>query len=708
MAGQDSTMEKNAGKSASKGPEASPSGKKKTGGAEGAKTTGKVQHDAKGAKGGHGKSPKGKGDGVNKDGSKTVAGPSKGAQGSSAGVTKSKNSPKKVGTTGKEGANDTQHPASEDEDLPPLGRTQVKKYSLPKFAKKTDKTYNKTLKQRIGIDFAAYQPTKKKPQPKKKSKATPKAMEATPSASKKHGIDAGADGDDEMSPIKKIKTMPENDVAKGKEIIIDEEPKDLFYNIHDESDADRFGGKDTPPESGDDEASASPAKHKSPKKDSEITDETMAPQGNIELTNKEFRNMVDRYNTIVRRVKYQSLHAAIVECIPDKAMREKIGDKALDNFLEGMDTEIKDDTKNVAMAAYYARVLHPNFILKPDDGKKQTPDEPDDRLFTNASPRVNSSSRHPFDGDAEEQEEEVRFEGEQDLLFTGTEQSPRDRSHGKEESVTGDHKFEYPIYVAHNTQGISRSYDLRDHAVPHPETFTSREQANAKLLELTNYENFDGVTRKEVFEYTPLKLLKAKLTLSSGEQRVLWVDRHVVDLRNLTKREQSSRKWSAKRPALPHFIVECEFMTRSTSEEPQQVPKQIEPTSDSDDDDEEGGTNNNNIQISDEQIGDYTGDLELERLPLATFTDRQLANDHAGLLFLRHSAVREEIRTPLDDFWWTNNAIPAHKEATQKAGEKDGRYVAEIYTMDMNTRLGFDWMRVAVYAVDDVTGPLNI
>lgn len=28
--------------------------------------------------------------------------------------------------------------------------------------------------------------------------------------------------------------------------------------------------------------------------------------------------------------------------------------------------------------------------------------------------------------------------------------------------------------------------------------------------------------------------------------------------------------------------------------------------------------------------------------------------------------------------------------------------------MDMNTRLGFDWMRVAVYAVDDVTGPLNI
>lgn len=98
--------------------------------------------------------------------------------------------------------------------------------------------------------------------------------------------------------------------------------------------------------------------------------------------------MVDRYNTIVRRVKYQSLHAAVVECIPDKAMREKIGDKALDKFLEGMDTEIKDD----AMAAYYARVLHPNFILKPDDGKKQTPDEPDRRLFTNASTRVNSSS----------------------------------------------------------------------------------------------------------------------------------------------------------------------------------------------------------------------------------------------------------------------------------------------------------------------------
>lgn len=208
MAGQDATMEKNAGKSASKGPEASPGGKKKTGGAEGAKTTGKVQHDAKGAKGGHGKSPKGKGDGVDKDGSKTVDGPSKGAQGSSSGVTKSNPSPKKVGTTGKEGANDTENPASGDEDLPPLGRTQVKKSFLSKFAKKTDKTYSKTIKQKLGIDFAAYQPTKKTPQPKKKSKATPKAMEATPSASKKHGIDAGADGDDEMTPTKKSKHLP--------------------------------------------------------------------------------------------------------------------------------------------------------------------------------------------------------------------------------------------------------------------------------------------------------------------------------------------------------------------------------------------------------------------------------------------------------------------------------------------------------------------
>ncbi|KAI1094382.1 hypothetical protein F5B19DRAFT_490501 [Rostrohypoxylon terebratum] len=682
MANQHPIMEKEVGESVSRGPEISPHSNEKagdidstkeTGDAEGTKVTSVINQNAKGTKYAHGDGTQGKVDGIDKDCSKIVCGPSKEGQSSSVDVTKSNDSPAKVETTDRVGdeSNNTDRPTSvitlmdsDDEDLLPLGHLHVKKSCLHKFKNTNTNTPESssttTLNKQPGIDFDAHQLNKQQPKDnlKEKNKKDTHSNEMAPnsSLSKKRGYDSDADSADEVSSVKKSR-----------------------YSL----------------------VAQKPAKKRGRAAND---DETL--KGEVDLPKNQFRNMVDRYNTIVRREKFQALHAAVAECVKDEVLAKKIEDLALEKFMEGMKEKIKSDPKSAAMNAYQNRALVPSFDLH-KKSETQTPDAPDYRPYTNTATRVNSSSHHQTYVDADDgQDGQGGYEEEQDVIFTGistgSEQNHRNGSLGGKGTIVGNHKFEYPIYIARNTQNIPRPYNLRDHAVPHPETFTSREQANAKLLELTRYENFDGVTRKDVFEYTPLKLLKAKLTLSSGERRVLWVDRHVVDLRSLTKREQSSRKWSAKRPALPHSIVECEFMTRSTSEE----PRRVELTSDTSDD--EGGTDSSGVRLSDERVGDYTGDLELERLPLATFTDRQLANEHAGAQFLRHSAVREEIRTPLDDFWWYNNAVTTHREAAKKAGERDGRYVAEIYTLDMNTRLGFDWMRVAVYAVDDVTGPLNI
>ncbi|KAI1143731.1 hypothetical protein F5Y05DRAFT_417973 [Hypoxylon sp. FL0543] len=281
-----------------------------------------------------------------------------------------------------------------------------------------------------------------------------------------------------------------------------------------------------------------------------------------------------------------------------------------------------------------------------------------------------------------------------------------------DDCVERRYKWAYLLYtVAKNEKTNSPRVDLEDHATLLPEYFVDREAANAKLLEITNYDQFDGgiaaVTRRHVYEHTPLKLLKAELTLATGEERVFWVEKHLVDLqKDLTKRERSLKKWSARRPALPHYIVECEFMNRKTTETPQRPAEESrEKNGDGNGDDGAGAA-------SAEVVGAFSGEIELDRLPLTTYTDRGLANERAGELFLRHSAVDQAIRGPLDDFWWHNNAVPVHREAERAVAAAgapdDALYAAEMCTLDMNTRLGFDWIRVGVCMVDDLVGPLNI
>lgn len=274
-------------------------------------------------------------------------------------------------------------------------------------------------------------------------------------------------------------------------------------------------------------------------------------------------------------------------------------------------------------------------------------------------------------------------------------------------------KWEYVICCATGTEKFASENQIAEHAFQLPEHYIIREKANKRLDEITHYDNIEGgmaaVTRRNVFLDTPFKLLKVELTLSTGEERVLWVERRLVNIKaDLNHRQRALKKWAANRPKLPLYIVECEFLTHSRTEEPLREAEEEEKEQQNEENREAHEHGVNAQTISQEQIGGYTGDIELERLPLLTFSDRKLANEHAGAMFLHHSAVNEAIRCPLDDFWWANNAVPIHKEAEQAAKAPGARYLAELSTQNMSSRVGFEWMRVAVYKVDDVSGPLNI
>ncbi|KAI1637610.1 hypothetical protein F4809DRAFT_640282 [Biscogniauxia mediterranea] len=140
--------------------------------------------------------------------------------------------------------------------------------------------------------------------------------------------------------------------------------------------------------------------------------------------------------------------------------------------------------------------------------------------------------------------------------------------------------------------------------------------------------------------------------------------------------------------------------------------------------------------------------IHARHLPLATFTERGLANAHASGVFLAHSRVARPLRNALDDFWWERNAAAgADREAWRRVtsaaeeegkeqggkgkgknsgeegedrgeggdgdgedGEDGGRglYDALLETGAMRARLGYDRLYVRVHAVADVQGPLNI
>ncbi|KAJ8132575.1 hypothetical protein O1611_g1045 [Lasiodiplodia mahajangana] len=111
--------------------------------------------------------------------------------------------------------------------------------------------------------------------------------------------------------------------------------------------------------------------------------------------------------------------------------------------------------------------------------------------------------------------------------------------------------------------------------------------------------------------------------------------------------------------------------------------------------------------------GRYYDDVEAllrdncEKLPLETFTIREMANERAGELFLKNSKVDRRFAQPGDVFWWQCNAIPEHKKAAAAARKPGRLYEAALQAYDMNDRLGWDQLIVNVHEVDDIKGPVN-
>ncbi|CAJ2509800.1 Uu.00g057000.m01.CDS01 [Anthostomella pinea] len=266
--------------------------------------------------------------------------------------------------------------------------------------------------------------------------------------------------------------------------------------------------------------------------------------------------------------------------------------------------------------------------------------------------------------------------------------------HGTDENplVKSGYKWKYVLHCPETPNDLATSDNVTNEAIKPPETFVDRGEANKRLEELTSYEELggiDAVASKKATLAGLFKLLNVEVTTSSGERLLYWVGREFVDLlRDLEKKERRRKMWSPPRPALRHYIVTSETVTHVATEEPQP-----------------------GLGLEGERpvAGCFTGEVQFEKnQPLATFTQRSLANSHASKLFLQCGTVDEEFHNTLDLWWWEHTVHPLHRAAAEAAARPGGLYEATLDTGGMRTRLGFDKLAVTVHEVDDVTGPLNV
>ncbi|KAI0598540.1 hypothetical protein F4775DRAFT_601086 [Biscogniauxia sp. FL1348] len=381
---------------------------------------------------------------------------------------------------------------------------------------------------------------------------------------------------------------------------------------------------------------------------------------------------------------------------------------------------------------------------------------------------------------------------------------PRDQAY-----VDPVYKWKYTLHRLDDVRDldvdVDAAADLRARATQLPESFAERRAANRRLDELTAFDDADAVVRRATALDTPLRLLRVDVDFASGRRARWWVDRQCVHLaRDLTTtRERSRKKWSGARPRMPHFVVECEFLTYECVDANASTATGNNNDDDDDTDDCEDSDGHSNeddapatrIQIllpkqqqrngmdvddadaDTQQLGaggepessppsppptavrdEHKRQQQLRRiadslhpspspspapsyplsvpppssppfeirihprrLPLATFTERGLANAHASETFLACSRVARSLRNALDDYWWAQNAVEADGEARSRSGGGRGEggdgdggdgdrglYSALLETGGMRTRLGYDRLYVRVHAVEDVQGPVNI
>jgi hypothetical protein len=268
------------------------------------------------------------------------------------------------------------------------------------------------------------------------------------------------------------------------------------------------------------------------------------------------------------------------------------------------------------------------------------------------------------------------------------------------EHVVPDLKWGYAVKCIENADMILDEEDLNARAIT-VRTFADREKANEFIDKNTSAEKCGGleafVSRTATLE-GPERFLKVDMVLSNGDHHLMWVERGMVVLRNLNEKQRRQVQWAPNpRPTFPHYIVTCDLITYET------CPVSRCEQEDEDDDDA--------TSLSD-HIGQFATsglavNLGIEKLPLTTFTIREMANAYASKLFLERSTVHKQFAASTDDQWWRQNVLCAHKAAESRASRPDGLYEASMEAYDMNSLLGWDQIVVHVHEVDDVTGPVN-
>ncbi|KAI3336986.1 hypothetical protein HD806DRAFT_23962 [Xylariaceae sp. AK1471] len=269
------------------------------------------------------------------------------------------------------------------------------------------------------------------------------------------------------------------------------------------------------------------------------------------------------------------------------------------------------------------------------------------------------------------------------------------------EYVVPDLKWGYAIKCVDNADMLLDEEDQDARAVT-IRTFADREKANEYLDKNTTSEKWGGleaiVSRTATLE-GPERFLKVDIALSDGERHIMWVERGMVVLRNLSEKQRKQVQWAPNpRPTFPHYVVTCDLITYETN--PVTLCDDVE------DDDEDDA-----MSLSDQfgKVGTsgLAVKLGIEKFPLTTFTIREMANAYAGKLFLEKSTVHKQFAETTDVQWWELNAWREHEAAEARTGRPDGLYEISMEAHDMNCLLGWDEIVVHVHEVDDVTGPVN-
>ncbi len=260
------------------------------------------------------------------------------------------------------------------------------------------------------------------------------------------------------------------------------------------------------------------------------------------------------------------------------------------------------------------------------------------------------------------------------------------------ETVVPESKFAYTINGVHSVDITPDNKDKRERV------FADRKQANEYLDKITSpgsvIGNLGTIVSRTITLEGPAQLLKVDIALSNNKHYLLWVERSVVVLGNLKCEMRRQKQWKPNpRLKIPHYVVTCDLITYETS-----------PVTRCDQDDDDDA-----VSLSSQDIGlgscGTNVELRIEKLPLATFTFREMANKYAGNLFLETSKVTFPERS--DVLWWERTALPKHKEAVAGARRPDGLYELAMDVDYMSARLGWNQILVHVHEVDDMGGPVN-